>query len=237
MKKLLTTLMIIVAVLACGWAAAAELPEPQGYFNDFAGVATAQEADQLEAQLRRIPEDFGFEFAIAVIRSSGDLTPKQYAVELFEKWGIGAEDKDNGLLLLHSLDEREIWFEVGYGLEGVFTDVRTGAILDASLEYLKAGQYVKAYTAIIAEVRGVAAQSEELVPSSEPVERRRSYSAVIGAVVVGYLILLVGARLTGQWWLYHFLYRLLFIFFRGGRGGFGGFGGGGSGGGGSGREY
>lgn len=42
--------------------------------------------------------------------------------------GIGKSGKDNGVLLLVGIEEREYRFEVGYGLEGDITDIETGLI-------------------------------------------------------------------------------------------------------------
>lgn len=42
--------------------------------------------------------------------------------------GIGKSGKDNGVLLLVAIEEREYRFEVGYGLEGDITDIETNLI-------------------------------------------------------------------------------------------------------------
>lgn len=47
--------------------------------------------------------------------------------------GIGKSGKDNGVLLVVAIQEREYRFEVGYGLEGDITDIETGLIAQ---EYL-----------------------------------------------------------------------------------------------------
>src|SRR5262249_19285341 len=43
-------------------------------------------------------------------------------VQVFQQWKIGEQGKDNGLLMLVALDEHEVRFETGYGLEGTLPD-------------------------------------------------------------------------------------------------------------------
>lgn len=50
-----------------------------------------------------------------------------------EQTGIGKAGKDNGVLLLVAIREREYRFEVGYGLEGDITDIETGLIAEQYL--------------------------------------------------------------------------------------------------------
>ena len=62
------------------------------------------------------------EVAVVAVNSIGDADIKQFATALFEHWGIGKREKDNGLLILFVLDQRKITFETGYGLEGILPD-------------------------------------------------------------------------------------------------------------------
>ena len=72
------------------------------------------------------------------------ITIEEYAVELFEKWGIGKKDEDNGLLILVAVEEREVRIEVGYGLEGVITDLEAGNIInDIMVPNFKNGEFGK----------------------------------------------------------------------------------------------
>ena len=52
----------------------------------------------------------------------GDI--REYATKLFENHGkgIGDKGKDNGLLIVLALKERQVWVEVGYDLEQWITD-------------------------------------------------------------------------------------------------------------------
>jgi len=108
-----------------------QFPSPQGYINDYAGILSASNKNQLESIAQNLKQNTGAELAVAIVQSVAPLDSKLYAVKLFEKWGIGEKGKDNGVLLLVAIDERRVEIEVGYGLEGVLTDALCGRILDS----------------------------------------------------------------------------------------------------------
>jgi uncharacterized protein len=54
---------------------------------------------------------------------------ENYSVKLAEKIKAGSEKNDNGVLLIISKEDRKIRIEVGYGLEGVLTDVKSFNII------------------------------------------------------------------------------------------------------------
>ena len=62
-----------------------------------------------------------------------DLDIRQYSNGLFEKWEIGSREYDNGLLIIVAPEDREIWIEVGYGLEGALPDSKIGNIINISV--------------------------------------------------------------------------------------------------------
>jgi uncharacterized protein len=65
---------------------------------------------------------------------------ENYAVKLFEEWGIGMKQKDNGVLLVVSMDEKILRIEVGYGLEGALPDsVASSIITGVMIPRLKEG--------------------------------------------------------------------------------------------------
>src|SRR5699024_10105348 len=81
------------------------------------------------------------QIVVAVVPSLQGIPIEEYTVKLFEKWKIGNQTEDNGVLILLSTQDREIRFEVGYGLEGALTDSGTGRILDRHLDLLSNDQY------------------------------------------------------------------------------------------------
>jgi len=253
---LILILLIICSVLFVGSA----LPEPQGYLNDFAGVLSNEAAGEVEDALLDLKDNLGFDFVIVTISDVEEsYTPKSYAVAIFEDWGIGQAGKDNGLLLLNvtSGSNRGIFFEVGYGLEGVFTDSYTGTILDEMIPSLEESDYLNAYNLAITNVYDRALNyAEEYEHHDEEVEYNEFEPPIFLLSGLGaYLLTILFASIFGYRGLARVLINMPFqilrlaflIFGRGGGfggggfggsgGGFGGFGGGRSGGGGSGRSY
>jgi len=91
------------------------------------------------------------QIAVVILPSIGEEIPRDFAVHLFEKWGIGQAEKDNGLLILTIIDQRRTEFEVGYGLEPILTDALTYRIASQELvPYFRKGQYGQGlYSAIL----------------------------------------------------------------------------------------
>lgn len=59
---------------------------------------------------------------LVVLGSIGDATPEKFSSLLFERWGIGNAETNNGVLMLLVMDIHKFRFEVGYGAEAVLTD-------------------------------------------------------------------------------------------------------------------
>jgi len=109
-------------------------PEPTGYVNDYAGLLDSGSKTKLEELASKIERETGSEIAVAIVESLQGIPEEEYAVELFEKWGIGKEKGDNGLLILICTEgepgNRPLRIEVGYGLEGVITDLEASEIVN-----------------------------------------------------------------------------------------------------------
>ena len=105
-------------------------PKPIGCVNDFAEIFEKEYIDKMETLITDLEKETTAEIAVVTTDSLEGKSIEMYAVELFEAWGIGKADKDNGILFLVALKDREYRIEVGYGLENVITDVIASDILD-----------------------------------------------------------------------------------------------------------
>lgn len=139
---ILSLVILIFAGLLCGFVEPS-YPDPVGNVNDYAGVLTSRDKQDLNALIDAVLNQTGTTFAVAIISDHGDESIEMYSVKLYEKWGIGQKNEDKGLLLVVSLKEREARIEVGYGLEGVITDARAGQCLDKMTPFFKQGEYGK----------------------------------------------------------------------------------------------
>ncbi len=108
---------------------AQNLPAAQNYVSDFAQVIDSQSESDLNQKLSALESQTGVQVAVVTVAGLEDMSVEEYAEKLFQKWGIGKKGEDNGLLLLVSPSDREVRFEVGYGLEPVITDGRAGEII------------------------------------------------------------------------------------------------------------
>lgn len=110
-----------------------DYPEPTGYINDYVGLLDSGSKSQLEELASKIEKETGSEIAVAIVESLQGVTEEEYAVELFKSWGIGKKE-DNGLLILICTEgepgNRPLRIEVGYGLEGVITDLEASEIVN-----------------------------------------------------------------------------------------------------------
>ncbi len=103
------------------------VPKPRGkgilgYISDPNNYISSSEEEEINKILFSLEKKTSAEVIIVIVNSIGDEVPKKFATKLFNKWGIGKADKDNGLLILTVVDQRRTEFETGYGLEAILTD-------------------------------------------------------------------------------------------------------------------
>ncbi|MBK8229027.1 MAG: TPM domain-containing protein [Candidatus Eisenbacteria bacterium] len=111
-----------------------QIPNPRvangGWVADIAEVLSDQAERQINASIDDLKRERGAEIAVVTVKNTDDYDPKEFATELFNRWGVGEAGNDNGALFLLAIESRAVEVEVGYGAEEVLTDGRTGRILD-----------------------------------------------------------------------------------------------------------
>ena len=251
-ERRFVTVGFVVAALAAADALAVrpeDLGRPQGYLTDMAGVLDATEESRIEGALAGIETALQVQFAVVTVPNVAPGTIEDFAVRLFERWGIGGAKQDEGLLLVVAVEERDVRFEVGYGLEGVLPDGRVGGIIrEHIVPRFRDGGYADGISAGIAAAARFVAEAKGLPPPlAAPAARVRRQPRQIfppGVLVLVLVAIIVlgslsrGSRrgrrggLGGPWYGGPFGGG---GGFGGGSfgGGFGGFGGGASGGGGA----
>lgn len=108
--------------------------QPTGFVNDYAGLLDESQESALEAKLSAFRSETTTEIAVVTIGGLEGDTVENYAVKLYEDWGIGTEEDDNGALLLIALNDRQMRIETGYGLEGALPDATAYQIITKTLQ-------------------------------------------------------------------------------------------------------
>ncbi|MFL6540722.1 MAG: TPM domain-containing protein [Chthoniobacterales bacterium] len=99
-------------------------PKPAGYFNDYAGVVSQSTATQFNEQLAQFERETSNQVVVAVFRKmQTDSDIADYTQRVAQSWKVGQADKRNGAVLFVFIDDRKLFIQVGYGLEGVLPDV------------------------------------------------------------------------------------------------------------------
>lgn len=124
-------LTLVAAAPFAAWAQSLPAkPDPPRLMNDLGKMLSTDGAEVIENTLVDLWRRTGVQMAVVTVGNMGGRTIEDYAVKLFEAWGIGEAGKDNGLLLLIAAEEREVRFETGYGLEGDLPDAFLGRVID-----------------------------------------------------------------------------------------------------------
>lgn len=136
-----------------------EVPKPPRLVNDFAGMMNAEQRSVLEAKLLEYEQTSSTQITVITIKNLGGYEVSQYATELGQRWGVGQAGKDNGVVVLASLEDRKVNISTGYGLEGALTDIMCGRIIrNEIVPNFKQGNFYKGFDkaadAIIAATKG-----------------------------------------------------------------------------------
>lgn len=142
MKKYIYYLIIFLFFLIPSSCLAIVEPTNEFYINDYAGVLSQETEDYILQRSLALNEVDGTQIVVVTVKNLEGIPLEVYANKLFNSFGIGDEDKNNGLLLLLALEEREFRVEVGDGLSGVLPDGKTGRFQDEYIiPYLKENKW------------------------------------------------------------------------------------------------
>jgi uncharacterized protein len=124
----------LLAPLAVGAADAptdglVPVPALTSAVTDQTGTLSASERQALESKLRDWEARTTNQLAVLIVPTTAPEPIEQYTLRVAEAWKIGQKGKDNGAILLVAKNDKRIRIEVGYGLEGVLTDITSRRII------------------------------------------------------------------------------------------------------------
>ena len=149
--------LLILLVTFCIQLRAGDFPERSSTIvTDYTNTLSTGERDALEQQLVAFNDSTSTQIAIVILSSVGNYDISEYAVQLYNKWGIGQKEKNNGVLILVARDDRKVFIATGYGIEGVLPDALCKRIVNNDiLPAFKAGQYYEGLAAAVNSIEGI----------------------------------------------------------------------------------
>ena len=134
--------IILLAILStyCSFSVAStvavgNLPIPRqvGWVNDYAGMLTPAEREDLSMMLEQYQQETHHQIAVLTMTSIGSEAIEFFSLRTANAWGLGYRGLDNGILVTLAVKERKARIELGRGMETYVSDADAADILATAL--------------------------------------------------------------------------------------------------------
>ena len=178
--------------------------------TDLTQTLSPPETQALEAKLADWEARTANQLAVLIVPTTQPEPIEAYSLRVAEAWKIGRKGKDNGALFLVAKNDRKMRIEVGYGLEGVLTDVTSRRIIAENVAPLfREGKFAAGIDAGVDRIIAVVAEGEPLpaqpaanvqavAPRRVSISARCCCSLFIVVPVVGGVLRSIFGRLLGS---------------------------------------
>lgn len=127
------SLLLFGALSLPAMAAPPERPKNM-YVLDQANVLSDSTEKEIVSSNEKLFRETGAEIVIAAVDFLDGEEIDDYAFALFEDWGVGSQERNNGLLLVLSIAQDDYYALSGYGIEDYFDGARLDDLLYDNLE-------------------------------------------------------------------------------------------------------
>jgi len=238
MRPYILLLVLIVPIVL------AETPSDirlTGYVNDYANIISTEYVAEINAQLNGLQDAGIAEVAVVTVNNLKSQDIESFALQVAQG-KLGDSEKNNGLLLLVSIEDRAYRFEVGRGIEPILNDAKVGRVgRNYLVPNFQNGEYGKGIFEAVQSINSILGGDTNSTYYISDTGASLNLSNYITSLIFFIIILsILGAsskRRTNRYFDAAFIAAMLLSGRGGGRGGFGGFGGGGFGGGGAGGRW
>ena len=135
--------LLVISLLLAFVAQAAEytpttLPNPKAqdrsnYVANPDHIIAGEEVLFLNRLARQLEDSTQVELCVVAVNSIGEMDAFDFCYELFQRWGIGKEGKNTGVLLFLAVESRDIRILTGGGIEGILTDALCNEIIQQTM--------------------------------------------------------------------------------------------------------
>jgi uncharacterized protein len=193
-------LLAALSFLAATPALALEVPPNDGFVTDAVGVLPADREAAIEADLEAYARETSNEIAVLVVANLGGEDIADAAVDVGRKWGVGGSENDNGILMLVSYEDRQVFIATGYGLEGAVPDiVAKGVIEEDVLPSFRDGDFAQGIADGIEALKKHIAGEYTAERYTDPGDGPWPWLLFLGFVFFNFIAAFLGR--TKSWWL------------------------------------
>ena len=146
LRMAFVALLLSMQLPVCARATVPERPDTFAYVVDLAGVLTAQEEADITACGEMLSARTGATMVLLTVDSLDGMAARDYAFDVLNGWGIGDASRDDGVLLLLAVADREVAVEPGSGLDSTLTVAVTDDLLDQVVDDLAADRFGEGMT-------------------------------------------------------------------------------------------
>lgn len=168
-------------------------PAPAKYFNDYANVVRTDAANQLNQALESFEKESSSQIVVAVFpKMQSDSSIEDYTVRVARAWKAGQQDVNNGVVLFVFIQDRKMYIQVGYGLEGKLPDALCKRIIEDEIKpHFKTGDYTAGLTAGVQSLIEAARGEYQGTGRTAAEGRRANGSPLFGVPLIVLLIIMV----------------------------------------------
>lgn len=194
---------LLVAFFACltvfgfGQDDIPNAPKPARLYNnlskEFPNFLSAPEAEELEKKLVEFAEKTSNQIVVIVVDDLAGYEPWDYATRIGEKWKVGHEKEDNGIVLLikptGGKGEKKTFIATGRGLEGAIPDYTCNEIVENELlPNFKKNNFYEGITSGLAVLESLSLGEYN---SDQYAKKNKKKGGIISVIIVLFIIMVI----------------------------------------------
>lgn len=144
-------IIIFIALTICNFSFAKDYALI-GPLNDYSGILSNEDKTQLDKTLMDEYKKSGTQVAVLIVDTLDGQAIEDFSIKMVEKYPLGQKGKDNGVLFTLVVNDRKVRIEVGRGLEGTLTDLKSKRILGQAKPYFKSKDFSKGVVVVVNEI-------------------------------------------------------------------------------------
>jgi uncharacterized protein len=194
----------LLATASVAWALAWDVqkdglrpvPPLTSRVTDLTGTLSTGERQALDNKLRDWEARTTNQLVVLIVPTTAPESIEDYSIRVADAWKIGQKGQDNGAVFLVAKDDKRMRIEVGYGFEGVLTDVTSRRIIGETVApYFKQGQFAAGINAGVDRIISVVDDGKPLPPVGQTARKpARSGNIDFGTL---FIVLLIAVPVVG----------------------------------------